>query len=116
MSYSVIAYQVDSTKIKALWGSKNFDFVASFKSEYRTELDDLVDESDEDSADVYQACLMDIVNGEINSDNDSYLYGYLYELLCQKFGEMIEHDEFMSFLGDVTPLNYHGFIPLPKKR
>jgi len=114
MSYNVIAYQVNSAKIQSIWGSNDLEFVDTFLIQYSDKIEDLVDELGEEDNNLYKTCLIDIVKGEITHCANDYIYGYLYELICQKFGEIIESDEFMSYLEDVTPYNHKAFIPIPK--
>lgn len=113
MSYNVIAYQVDAEKVKAVWGSKDQQFLDRFLSKYR---DEIAEQEEQLDVKGYAACMANIINGTSSAedDEDNFIYGYLYEMLCQEFGEMVRHDDFLDIMEDVTPSNHKAFIPIPK--
>jgi hypothetical protein len=113
MSYNVFAYQVNSEKIKSIWGSNDMVFLDLLLSEYKDEIEEQLEWFDLD-IDTYKAYLNDIIKAKITNNDNNYIYGYLYEFLCLKFGTIIESDEFMSYLEDVTEDNHKAFIPIPK--
>jgi len=114
MSYNVIAYQVDKIKIKEIWGSNNNEFSDYFLNKYKVDIEEQLSwfEIEED---IYKNCLNDLIKGKITQEPDlNYIFGYIYEMLCQEFGEMIKHADFLSILEGVTEDNYKAFIPIPK--
>ena len=111
MSYNVVAYQVDENKIASVFGSEDDAFLDRFLSKYKNEIEEQEDDFETQS---YTAHLSKIINGELSDDQDNYIYGYLYEMLCQEFGELIEHDAFLSCLDEIIEDNHKAFIPLPE--
>lgn len=115
MGYYIQPYGVDSAKIKALWGCKNDDLYHQLTHEFREvfqDHDEWFDLGDDNDSSVI---LEDIINGVINHPKQAYLYGYVYEHLCKKFGQYIHLQEteiHLSYLEEVST-EYSAFIPIP---
>lgn len=113
MGYNVIAYQANAKKIQAFRGSHDKRLLDALLAEFHEDIEYQIDYFGIDFK-TYKKHATDIVEGKISHDNKPYLYGYIYELLCQKYGKDIESDEFMSFLGEAVDDNYLAFIPIPE--
>lgn len=113
MGYNVIAYEVDKSKIEALWGSQNDDFAVYFLDKYEAEIEDLADGFEIETI-AFKICIEDIIRGKISQTSElNYIYGYVYELLCQEFGNAVEPDDFLCYLDEATDENHKAFIPIP---
>lgn len=115
MSYNIQAITVDSKKIKSVWGSRNEVFLSKFMKKNKKYFKESAEDFDIDKS-VYEECMRDIINGELRKElvEFHFIYGYLYELLCLKFGKYVKHECFLSFLFEVTDNRYKAFIPIPK--
>lgn len=120
MGYYVTSYLTDSAKIKKIYGSKDAKLLNALLNDLSEELDTLNDDFDfDDEIDENknsQKVLADIINGEINFPELDYLYGYVYEKLCEYFGEIIAppNDEFSTnYYWEIPKETYKAFIPIP---
>lgn len=115
MSYSIIAYAVDAEKIKRIWNSKDESILEDLITEFNNELLDFDGWFELENPANSSAVLTDIINGQIKHPDLKYLYGYIYELLCMKYGKRIEpHDSeiYLQYLDEVDS-TYSAFIPIP---
>lgn len=115
MGSNVWAYQVDAKKIKEKWESNDDGFIEYFFKKYYEVIDEQI-YLFEITESVYKEHISNILKGNTPRTKDSYIYGYIYELLCEEYGEMIEHDDFISYLEDITDNCHLAFIPIPKNR
>lgn len=117
MSSEVIAYAVDRKKIKEIYGCKDKDFISDFMSEFSDEIEELAEDFDVNLSD-FESRLDLIVNAKPYGEDDNvWIYNSLYEMFCQKHGELIEHEEFMCYLEDAiddTPRTAFLQIPADK--
>lgn len=120
MSYSVVSYLTDSSRIKKLYGSRDQALLASLLDELSEVLDELNDEFDFDEKidddNNSQAVLTDIINGEIRFPKIAYMYGYVYEKLCEYYGRQIIplHDELSAnYYWEIPKQTYSAFVPIP---
>ncbi|MCX8534239.1 DUF7691 family protein [Chryseobacterium luquanense] len=120
MGYYVTGYVTDSANIKNLYGSKDQEILTSLLNELSDSLDELNDDFDFDDnlneEKNSQAVLTDIINGEIRFPELAYLYGYVYEKLCEYFGEIVDspNDEFSTnYYWEIPKETYKAFIPIP---
>ncbi len=132
MSYSVCAYLTEADKVKSVYGTCDNQLINQLKVALKQELDTLNDyfsDSLNTDKDAY-AALADIVNGEIrdslNTDKDAYaaladivngeirypeiafMYGYVYEKICNHYGTQIYCAENLWQLDSQST-----FIPIP---
>ena len=115
MGYYIQAYGVDSAKIKALWNSKDNDLYHQLTNDLREKFQEHDEWFDLDDNNDSSVILEDIINGVINHPKQAYLYGYVYENLCEKFGQHIhlhEDEIHLSYLEEVST-EYSAFIPIP---
>ena len=110
MSYSTYAYLTDKRKIVKLYGSADKDTFEELKSTYKNKLDSL-------NASFYMALdtnknsysvLWDILTKKISYPEISYIYGYVYEIICDYYGQLIYNNETIYELGE-----QNTFIPVP---
>lgn len=115
MGYYIQAYSVDAAKIKAVWNSKDEALFQTLKTELASSFEDNDAYFELDDSNDSTAILKDIINGEINHPELAYLYGYVYEALCNKFGKHVnpkEEDIHLKYLEEVVA-TYSAFIPIP---
>lgn len=118
MSYSVVCYLTDASAIKRLYGCKNEALLSTLSAALEEELDDLNDAFETQTAGAInaQAILKDFINGETRFQETAFLYGYVYEKLCQYYGEEVvpPNDEFSpNYYWAVPKQTYKSFIPIP---
>ena len=115
MGYYIQAYSIDSAKIKALWNSKDNELYHQLTNDLREKFQEHDEWFDLDDDNDSSVILEDIINGVINHPKQAYLYGYVYENLCEKFGQHLhlQEDEIhLSYLEEVST-EYSAFIPIP---
>jgi len=116
MSYNVIAYQVDTQKIKEVWGSNDENLLNHIFTKYKKDIEEQ-SECFEVSIELYKSYLKNIIKGEINTPSENnYIYGYLYELICREYGKFIGEECFLSYLSEVVDDNHLAFIPIPSNQ
>lgn len=118
MNYSVVSYLTDSTEIKKVYGSKNKALLATLLEHFSDELDTLNEDfkNDLDKNENAQEILKDIINGEIRFPEIAFMYGYVYEKICDYYGELVlpPNDELSTgYYWDVPKQTYKAFIPIP---
>ena len=91
MSYSVCAYLTEADKVKSVYGARDNLLLNQLKAALKPGLDSLNDYfSDSLNADMdAYAVLADIVNGEIRYPEIAFMYGYVYEKICNHYGTQI---------------------------
>ena len=101
-----------------MYGSKDNALLSSLLDELSDQLDDLngyfEDQIDDDKN--AQEVLADIINGKIRFPELAFMYGYVYEKLCEYYGEKIipPNDEFSTnYYWEVPKQTYSAFIPIP---
>ncbi len=113
MGYSVQSYLVESAKIKQLYGSKDKVLLSTLLEKFEDKLEDLNATFCDDA----QKILADIINGEVRFPELAFMYGYVYEFLCEYFGKKIfpPNEEYSSFYYWSIPNKetYKAFIPIP---
>jgi len=110
MSYSVYAYLTDADKVKSVYGACDNLLINQLKIALKQELDSLNDyfsDSLNTDKDAY-AALADIVNGEIRYPEIAFMYGYVYEKICNHYGTQIYCAENLWQLDSQST-----FIPIP---
>lgn len=118
MSYSVLSYLTDSAEIKKVYGSRNKKLLATLLDEFSEDFDILNEdfENDLDKNENAQEILEDIIDGEIRFPEIAFMYGYVYEKICEYYGELIfpPNDELSTgYYWDVPKQTYKAFIPIP---
>lgn len=110
MSYSVIAYLTDADKVSSVYGSNDDALYEKLKTEFHEDLEaiDSIPESKSGDRQGAEAILKDIIEGVIRQPQSAYMYGYVYELLCACYGEMIYSNENLWELDEQS-----AFIPIP---
>ena len=91
MSYSVCAYLTEADKVKSVYGTCDNQLINQLKVALKQALDTLNDyfsDSLNTDKDAY-AALADIVNGEIRYPEIAFMYGYVYEKICNHYGTQI---------------------------
>jgi hypothetical protein len=117
MSYSILSYISDSTEIQNVWNSKDDNLYSKISNLYK---DDLLKSNNYfqlKSPNKFENILEDIIAGEIKHNNLNYAYGYVYELLCKFYGELIDTSHLdwsynPPYLCVFDP-KYSAFIPIP---
>lgn len=110
MSYYVHAYLVDADKVKTVYGSHDMDLLNQLSSSLKEKLDSLNNYFGSEislSEDAYSV-LTDIVNGEKRSPHMAFMYGYVYEIICEYYGRIIYNAENLWQLDEQST-----FIPIP---
>ena len=110
MSYSVYAYLTDADKVKSVYGACDNLLINQLKIALKQELDSLNDyfsDSLNTDKDAY-AALADIVNGEIRYPEIAFMYGYVYEKICNHYGTQMYGAVFLWLL-----VRQSTFIPIP---
>ena len=110
MSYSVCAYLTEADKVKSVYGVCDNLLLNQLKAALKQELDSLKDYFNDrlnTDMDAY-AALADIVNGEIRHPEMAFLYGYVYEKICNHYGTQIYCAENLWQLDSQST-----FIPIP---
>lgn len=110
MSYYVYAYLVDADKVKAVYGSHNVDLLNHLSSSLKEKLDNLNNyfRSKISPSENAYSVLADIVNGEKRSPYIAFMYGYVYEVICEYYGRIIYNAENLWQLDEQST-----FIPIP---
>lgn len=110
MSYSVCAYLTEADRVKSVYGTCDNLLLNQLKAALKQELDSLNDYfSDRLSTNMgAYAALADIVNGKIRYPEMAFLYGYVYEKICNHFGTQIYCAENLWQLDSQST-----FIPIP---
>ena len=87
MSYSVCAYLTEADKVKSVYGACDNLLLNQLKAALKPGLDSLNDYfSDNLNTDMNAyAVLADIVNGEIRYPEIAFMYGYVYEKICNHY-------------------------------
>ena len=110
MSYSVYSYLTDADKVKSVYGACDNLLITQLKIALKQELDSLnnyFSYSLNMDKDAY-AVLADIVNGEIRYPEIAFMYGYIYEKICNHYGTQIYR------AGNLWQLDSQStFIPIP---
>lgn len=110
MSYSVHAYLTDAKKVKSVYGSKDrnlLDLLSRSLSNELAEIDNSFPEVVNGKRGSH-AVLRDIVNGIVSFPETPFLYGYVYEKICEYYGQPIYNNENMWELDEQSV-----FIPIP---
>ena len=110
MSYSVCAYLTEADRVKSVYGTCDNLLLNQLKAALKQELDSLNDYfSDRLSTNMgAYAALADIVNGKIRYPEMAFLYGYVYEKICNHYGTQIYCAENLWQLDSQST-----FIPIP---
>lgn len=110
MSYSVCAYLTEADKVKSVYGARDNLLLNQLKAALKPGLDSLNDYfSDNLNTDMNAyAVLADIVNGEIRYPEIAFMYGYVYEKICNHYGTQIYCAENLWQLD-----SQNTFIPIP---
>ncbi|ARS42233.1 hypothetical protein CA265_22260 [Sphingobacteriaceae bacterium GW460-11-11-14-LB5] len=118
MSYSVQCYLCEAIKIKELYASKNqasFEKLSRALSEELNGLDnDFEDEID--SRKNAKEILRDFINGEVRFPDLAFMYGYVYEKICEYYGELISPpsgDFSTAYYWSLNKETYKIFVPIP---
>ncbi|GHT64773.1 hypothetical protein AGMMS50239_23110 [Bacteroidia bacterium] len=110
MSYSVYAYLTDANKVASIYGSKNqkiFDELsASMKNDWEN-LDNYFSDKLNPQKNIL-AVLNDIINSNIRFSDIPFMYGYVYEKICEYYGNLIYNTENLWELEEQS-----AFIPIP---
>ena len=104
------AYLTDADKVKSVYGACDNLLLNQLKIALKQELDSLNDyfsDSLNTDKDAY-AALADIVNGEIRYPEIAFMYGYVYEKICNHYGTQIYCAENLWQLDSQST-----FIPIP---
>jgi len=110
MSYSVHAYLTDTKKVSSVYGSKSQNIFNELSTKFKNGLEDLdnyfsdIINSQQNAFEV----LKDIINGQIRFSDIPFMYGYIYEKICEYFGEEI-YDAENNWELDTQS----AFIPIP---
>ena len=110
MSYSVCAYLTEADKVKSVYGARDNLLLNQLKAALKPGLDSLNDyfsDSLNTDMDAY-AVLADIVNGEIRYPEIAFMYGYVYEKICNHYGTQTYCAENLWQLDSQST-----FIPIP---
>jgi hypothetical protein len=118
MGYYVQSYVTDSNAIKKLYGSKDKELLASLLDKLSDELQNLNDDfsSQINENKNAQTIVADFINGEVRFPELAFMYGYVYEKLCEHFGERVipPNEEFSTnYYWAVPKQTYKAFIPIP---
>ncbi|MDM1395704.1 DUF7691 family protein [Myroides odoratimimus] len=120
MSYSVQSYLTDKTKIQQVYGCKDLTLYNELCEAFQDQLDehsDYFDNELEPHSITFVDILLDIINGEIQYNELTFAYGYVYELLCEHYGEVFypTSDEYSTPYYETveTELTSKAFIPIP---
>ncbi len=114
MGYSIMSYLTDAGTLRGIYGSKNIKLGEELCDEWQEELVDL-DRFFELSSGKAQQVVEDFIQGQIRFKELAFLYGYVYELFCRKWGEEVfpDSEEYETqFLEDLTK-EYSAFLPIP---
>ena len=110
MSYYVYAYLTEADKVKSVYRACDNQLLNQLKVMLKQPLDSLNDyfsDSLNTGKDAY-AVLTDIVNGEIRYSEIAFMYGYVYEKICNLYGTQIYYTENLWQLDSQST-----FIPIP---
>ncbi|WP_121965444.1 hypothetical protein [Myroides sp. N17-2] len=120
MGQYVQSYLTDKKKIQDLYGSGNLSLYEELYTALKAELDDL-DGDFEDELEEHNIStkdiLLDIIKGQTKYPVLAFMYGYVYEKLCQHYGEYFSppNDEYSTpYYYDIAKeQEYKAFIPIP---
>jgi hypothetical protein len=97
MSYSIHAYLTDSEKVTSVYGSGNQNIFDELYTSLKNDLDSLdnyFSDSLEPPENAFEV-LKDFINGVVRFPNIPYMYGYVYEKICEYYGEEIYNAEYL---------------------
>ena len=91
MGYYVLSYLTNAEDIKKLFGSKNKELYISLLDKLSEDLEDINDSFEDDFVNGVNAqeILSDFIEGEIRFPELDFAYGYIYEKICEHYGEYI---------------------------
>jgi hypothetical protein len=95
MSYSVYAYLTDAKKMTSVYGSENqniFDELSSSLRDDLNSLDNYFSDSMTPPENAFEV-LKDFINGVVRFPDTPFMYGYIYEKICEYYGERIYNAE-----------------------
>jgi hypothetical protein len=110
MGYSVYAYLTDAKKVSSIYGSKDQSVLNELLASLKEDLEDL-DNSFPDEINPHKNAaevLKDIVSGKVSFRDIPFMYGYVYEKICEYFGKQIYVAENIWELEEQS-----AFIPIP---
>ena len=111
MSYSVFAYLTDASKVASVFGSNNKKLFNELSASLKTDFE-YFDNYFSDNLKPYQSSseevLKDIINGKIRFPDIPFLYGYVYEKICEYYGTQIYNAENLWELEEQS-----AFMPIP---
>lgn len=110
MSYSVYAYLTDAKKVTTVYGSKDKILLGQLYQSLKDKFIDLDKSFPEQVNDQRNslAILQDIVNGKIRFPEIPFMYGYVYEYICEYYGRPIFSNKYLWELDKQS-----AFIPIP---
>ncbi|MFD2938637.1 DUF7691 family protein [Flavobacterium notoginsengisoli] len=118
MGYYVTSYLTNSSEIKKVYGSKDEKLLTVILNDLSEELDSLNGSFDYAVTENKQSqkILTDIINGEVRFPELAFMYGYVYELLCEYYGEIIfppNKEYSTTYYWEIPKLTHKAFISIP---
>jgi hypothetical protein len=110
MSYSVHAYLTDAKKVTSLYGSKNQNTLNELSVLLKNDLDSMDNYFSDNMNPPENAfeVLKDFINGVVRFPDIPFMYGYVYEKICEYCGEEIYNAENLW-----EPDEQSTFVPIP---
>jgi hypothetical protein len=110
MSYSVHAYLTDAKKVASIYGSKNRNILNELSISLKDDLESLDNYFSDELNPQKKASevLKDIIDGRTRFLDIPFMYGYIYEKICNYCGEEIYNAENIWELEEQST-----FIPIP---
>jgi hypothetical protein len=110
MSYYVHAYLTDAKKAASVYGSKDRNIFNELSVSFKNDLESLDNYFSDELNPQKNASevLKDIVDGHTRFPDIPFMYGYIYEKICEYCGEEIYNAENIWESGEQS-----AFIPIP---
>ncbi|MDR0574162.1 MAG: hypothetical protein LBG96_09075 [Tannerella sp.] len=110
MSYYVYAYLTDANKVSSVFSSNDPNIYEALSTSLKDDLGNLDNYFSEytNAQKNVSEVLKDIINGEVRFPDIPFMYGYVYEKICEYFGEQIYNAEYIWELEEQS-----AFIPIP---
>ena len=117
MSYHVQTYLTNAADIRRVFGSKDIALYEKLADAFAAQFDEQNDYFSRDLPEnvTYQSLLIDIIYGELRFPDLAFVYGYIYEMLCGYYGELIyaPGGEFLTDYFWAIRRTPKAFIPIP---
>lgn len=120
MGYYVTSYLTRAESIRSVFGSKDIALYEKLSAQFKADFErhDNYFASNLPQGVSFKSVLIDIIYGEIRFPKFAFIYGYVYESLCEYYGEKVfpPEGEYSTNYYWAIPKTPKAFIPVPLTR